>query len=143
MWGRRTRAEREPFTYLHRGTVLEGDLWVEGRLRVDGTVRGDVRAEGPLDVGSTGSMTAGRIRASEVRILGDVQGDVHAVGTVHLWRGSRLTGDVFAAQLDIEEGATFTGRSHMPGAAGADDDEAEDPDTASTLALAGGAPDGA
>lgn len=96
---------------------MEGDVRVPGRLRVDGTVRGDVHADGPLDVGGDGSVTADRVCASDVRILGDVRGDVHATGAVRIWRGGRLTGDVFAATLDIEEGAVFTGRSHVPTAA--------------------------
>lgn len=143
MWGRRARADREPFTYLHRGTVVEGDLRVQGRLRVDGAVHGDVRADGPVEVSAEGSVTAARIEGSDVRILGDVRGDVHASGTVRIWRGGRLTGDVYAATLDIEEGATFTGRSHMPeGEDAPAGDEADGPTRSALTALEGTA-DGA
>lgn len=132
MWRGRRRAQREPYTYVHHGTVVEGDLVADGRLRVHGAVRGDVRAAGLLEVAAEGRVTAARIEAQEVRILGDVRGDVHARGSVQIWRGGSLVGDVHAATLDIEEGASFTGRSHMladeahPGPAAPEGDEATD-----------------
>ncbi len=53
------------------------------------------------------------VRAREVKIIGTVTANVEAEGKVEIWSKGRLEGDVSAASLDIEEGATFIGRSEM------------------------------
>lgn len=121
MFGRPRKAQgdgerREPFTYVHRGTTVVGELDAEGRVRVHGTVRGNVRVRGVLEVAEAGVVEGDRIDADEVKILGRVVATVHARGKVEIWKGGELVGDVRAASLDIEEGARFTGRSEMAGA---------------------------
>lgn len=118
MFGRPRKAQgdgerREPFTYVHRGTTVVGELDAEGRVRVHGTVRGNVRVRGVLEVAEAGVVEGDRIDADEVKILGRVVATVHARGKVEIWKGGELVGDVRAASLDIEEGARFTGRSEM------------------------------
>lgn len=107
-------AERpEPFTYVHRGTTVVGELEAEGRVRVHGTVRGNLRVRGVLEVAEAGVVEGDRVEADEVKILGRVIAAVHAHGKVEIWKGGELIGDVRAAALDIEDGARFTGRSEM------------------------------
>lgn len=104
----------EPFTYIHKGTVLTGDVSASGRLRVHGTVRGDVTVSGVLEVAESGLVEARRVEADEVKIIGMVVAAcVIARGRVEIWKGGELRGDVRAASLDIEDGARFTGRSEM------------------------------
>jgi len=107
---------REPYSYVDAETTVEGTLKAGARLRVDGRVRGEVRVEGVLEVAPGGRIEVGPVRAADVRIAGEIVADVHAAGTVELWNGGRLEGDVRAASLDIEEGATFLGRSLSPDA---------------------------
>lgn len=107
-------AERpEPFTYVHRGTTVVGELEAEGRVRVHGTVRGNLRVRGVLEIAEAGVVEGDRVEADEVKILGRVVAAVHAHGKVEIWKGGELVGDVRAAALDIEDGARFTGRSEM------------------------------
>lgn len=115
MFSRKGKGRRgnEPFTYIHEGTVLRGDLEASGRVRVHGTVHGNVTVEGVLEVAAEGSIKGERVEAEQVRILGTVEALVAATGKVEIWRGGSLDGDVRAASLDIEEGASFTGRSEM------------------------------
>ena len=108
---------REPYSYVDAETTVEGTLTAGARLRVDGRVRGEVRVEGVLEVAPGGRIEVGPVRAADVRIAGEIVADVHAAGTVELWNGGRLEGDVRATSLDIEEGATFLGRSLSPDAA--------------------------
>jgi cytoskeletal protein CcmA (bactofilin family) len=111
------RQDRDPYSYVDAGTRVEGLLVVEGRLRVDGVVRGEVRASGVVEVAPGGRIEGGPLRAAEVRVAGEVRADVLAEGRVEIWRDARLEGDVRAAALDVEEGARFLGRSlmHEPG----------------------------
>lgn len=103
----------EPFTYIHRGTKLVGDLEANGRVRVHGTVQGNVRVSGVLEVAEAGVIEGDRVEADEVKILGKVRANVDAKGKIEIWKDGLLEGDVRAAALDIEEGASFTGRSEM------------------------------
>jgi cytoskeletal protein CcmA (bactofilin family) len=107
----------EPFTYIHRGTTIVGDLEAKGRVRIHGTVRGNVRVSGMLEIAEAGVVEGELIEADEVKIIGTVRASVHARGKIEIWKDGRLEGDVQAAALDIEEGASFTGRSDMNRAA--------------------------
>lgn len=105
---------QEPFTYVHRDTIIEGKVTATGRVRVHGTVNGDVSVKGVLEVAESGVVACDTLVADEVKIIGRVTvGLLEASGKVEIWRGGELVGDVRAAALDIEDGAIFTGRSDM------------------------------
>lgn len=121
MFTRKSKGRRgsgDPFTYIQEGTVLHGDIEATGRVRIHGVVHGSATVAGVLEVAAEGVIRGERIEAEQVLILGVVEAAVTATGKVEIWRGGRLDGDVKAASLDIEEGASFTGRSEMrpPGA---------------------------
>lgn len=106
----RTPDAREPYSYLHPGTTVEGTVRAE-RLRVDGTLRGTVEVEGLLEIAPGGRIEGGPVRAHDVRVAGHLAADVRAVGTVEIWSGATLEGDVRAGALDVDEGGRFLGRS--------------------------------
>jgi cytoskeletal protein CcmA (bactofilin family) len=54
-----------------------------------------------------------RIQAESVVIFGRVEGDVHVTGRAVLKSSSTLHGDIHAARVLVEEGATFNGKSHV------------------------------
>ena len=66
-----------------------------------------------LEVAEAGIIEGDLIEADEVKIIGRVHASVHAKGKIEIWKAGQLEGDVRAAALDIEEGASFTGRSEM------------------------------
>lgn len=105
----------EPFSYIHSGTRITGNVTVQGRMRVHGTIHGNVEVDGLLEVAETGIITGERVVAHEVKILGRVQADVIASAKIEIWQSGQLEGNVCAAALDIEEGAVFIGRSEMNG----------------------------
>jgi cytoskeletal protein CcmA (bactofilin family) len=123
-------AERERFTYLQHGTVVTGSLQASGRVRVHGTVRGDVVVDGLLEVAQDGVIDGSNVQATALVVLGRVRANVAVSGKVEVWKDGHLEGDVRAGALDIEEGATFVGRSDMPtriAAAGDDQHQVEAP----------------
>jgi cytoskeletal protein CcmA (bactofilin family) len=141
----------EPFTYLHAGTVVRGALEASGRVRVHGSVLGDVRVDGVLEVAEGGVIEGSLVEAEEVRVLGSILADVTARTRMEIWKDGRVEGDIQATVLDIEEGATFIGRSLMgaatrPGLPASDEGGAESarPGDADEVAPEGfGADDGA
>jgi cytoskeletal protein CcmA (bactofilin family) len=104
---------RERFTYIHHGTTLTGDVKARGRVRVHGAVHGEVEVDGLLEVAKDGVVDGASIVAEALVVLGRVRGAVRVSGKVEVWKGGVLEGDVRAGSLDIEDGATFVGRSEM------------------------------
>lgn len=108
---------REPFSFVHRDTRIDGTVLAEGRLRVDGVVHGAVQVGGLLEVAPGGRIENGPVRARDVRVAGVILGDVDAEGTVEIWEGGCLEGDVRAGALDVDEGGRFLGHSGARGEA--------------------------
>jgi hypothetical protein len=93
--------------------VVTGDVKARGRVRVHGAVHGDVEVDGLLEVAKDGVVDGASIVAEALVVLGRVRGAVRVSGKVEVWKGGVLEGDVRAGSLDIEDGATFVGRSEM------------------------------
>jgi cytoskeletal protein CcmA (bactofilin family) len=103
----------DPFTYINQGTEIQGDLVAKGRVRIHGILRGNITVEGVLEIAEDGLVEGSTIVADEVKIIGHVKANVEAKVKIEIWQKGILEGDVRAAALDIEEGATFIGRSDM------------------------------
>jgi len=103
----------QPFTYIHQGTSIKGEVVASGRVRIHGSIKGNVVVDGVLEVAETGVIEGGLVKAGEIRILGCVRANVEASGKIEIWKKGELEGNVRAKALDIEEGATFSGRSEM------------------------------
>ncbi len=100
-----------------RSIVIRGELTGEEDLTIDGTIDGSVKLPGGrLTIGANAQVKA-NLEAQEIIVLGAVQGNLHAVDRVELRKTARLLGDVVAARLSIEEGATVQGRADLTGAA--------------------------
>ena len=87
---------------------ISGDVTSEGDIQLDGAVHGDLRV-GHLTIGETGQVE-GAIAADVVDIRGRVAGTITAK-TVRLHATARVDGDITQAQLAIDAGAQFVGRS--------------------------------
>ena len=90
------------------GVRLKGDLATEGDLHLDGSLEGDLRV-GHLTLGESGAVS-GTIQADSVEIRGRVTGAITA-RQVRLWATARVDGDISHAELAVEAGAHFVGRS--------------------------------
>lgn len=104
------------------GTVIEGDIAFAGGLRIDGTVRGSVRASDEKTatlVLSEQARVEGSVEARHVVINGTVAGPVTASEYVELLPKARVTGDVTYRAIEIHSGAIVMGRlQHQAGARG-------------------------
>jgi len=57
-----------------------------------------------------GAQFSGEARCGDIRVEGQVNGNLHAGGKVQLTASARLEGDVQAARLEVAEGAILVGR---------------------------------
>ncbi len=91
-----------------QGVTIRGDFVTDGDLHLDGTVEGDFKA-GRLTIGETGAVT-GSLQAESVEVRGRISGTLSA-RQVRLCATARVDGDISHAELAIEAGAHFEGRS--------------------------------
>jgi cytoskeletal protein CcmA (bactofilin family) len=90
------------------GVVFRGDFTTDGDLHLDGVVEGDLKAA-RLTIGESGVVN-GTIQVESIDIRGQVTGTISA-REVRLWATARVDGDISHAELSIESGAHFEGRS--------------------------------
>lgn len=105
----RRRQNTGSLTYISEKSEFQGDLHVEGNLRVDGIIHGNVEVRGDLEVSQTGLIEGPELRAVNLIVHGVVKSRVIAEGRLTLSRSARLEGDVNATSLDIEAGSYYIG----------------------------------
>jgi cytoskeletal protein CcmA (bactofilin family) len=99
----------EGATVIGRETKFRGEISGTTDLLIDGEVDGVIRLIGAkLTVRPEGRVRA-TVTAQDVVVAGQIEGEVRAAGRVELRDGAIVLGDVCAARLSIEEGATLRG----------------------------------
>jgi cytoskeletal protein CcmA (bactofilin family) len=88
------------------GTNVTGNVYCEGDILIDGTLRGSLRAQ-RLTVGLEG-VIEGDVSADEVTVRGAVKGPIHA-RHIHLESGAEVEGDITTTTIAIDTGARLTG----------------------------------
>ncbi|MBN1327305.1 MAG: polymer-forming cytoskeletal protein [Candidatus Cloacimonetes bacterium] len=99
-------------TVIGKGTKITGTLKVEGGVRVDGEIDGELVSNGFVTIGATGVATA-NIKAQECMIAGKVIGNVTVEEALELDKTANLEGDLIAKVIKITAGALFNGNSTM------------------------------
>lgn len=94
------------------GTVINGDIQSKSDIRIDGTLKGSVKTEGKLVVGSSG-VVEGDVVCSNADISGEIKAKITVSQLLALKSTSKLNGDIITNKLSIEPGATFSGSCSM------------------------------
>ncbi len=99
-------------TIIGQGLTIEGEITSDDEVSVAGTVRGRLESGGPITVES-GAVVEADVSAGSLSVGGSVTGNVTASERVDLLTGGRLVGDVKAARITIQDGASFKGNVDM------------------------------
>jgi len=92
-----------------KSVKIIGQIFTKEDLYVDGDVEGTIESlENKVTVGPNGRVQAS-IKAREVIILGQVQGNVETSDKVDIRKDAKLVGDIITARISIEDGALFKG----------------------------------
>ena len=102
----------EQVTIIGTGVVIEGKLSSTGDVRIDGNVKGDIKANGNVTVGESGEVD-GQIHADIITLGGKVMGSINAKDKLVLESKAALKGDIVTKILVVEAGAKFDGKSNM------------------------------
>ena len=90
------------------GTVVEGAIRSEGSIRIDGRFVGDIRTEGRLVIGSTGSVE-GTVECADCETEGRILGHIRVTGLFSLKASAEVEGEVRYGRLSVEAGARVEG----------------------------------
>ncbi|THJ21146.1 MAG: polymer-forming cytoskeletal protein [Nitrospira sp. CG24E] len=117
MWGTKERGQQveqngEHFTLLGKGAEFRGIVSLDGTLRVDGRVEGEIHTTGTLIVGEH-AVIEGIVSAGIVMNSGKINGTVTALEKIHILKPGVLVGDIRTPVIAIEEGSHFHGMCDM------------------------------
>src|SRR6267143_3200374 len=107
-------------TLLAKGVVLKGEIHVEGTVRIDGRLDGEIQTKGQVIIGEDG-LVQGTISAGTVISSGRIKAKVTAIERVQLMKTATLIGEVLTPVLITEEGAKLQGMTDMGVTAWADE----------------------
>lgn len=107
---------REPempaINIMGAGTVIKGEINVNGDFRVDGALIGNIQCKGKIVVGETGRIE-GEIICQSADFSGDVKATVKVSELLTLKETAKFSGDITTGKLAIEPGAKFSGTCKM------------------------------
>jgi cytoskeletal protein CcmA (bactofilin family) len=93
-------------------TSFEGTLKTEGSVRLLGSIQGEIESKSTIIVEEKAHVTA-RLTAQQVMIAGQLDGQIYCEGRVEIRPTGRVTGEINAGALIVQEGAYFDGNSRM------------------------------
>ena len=108
---RRTTAPRES-----RESIIASDITIEGKIdgaghvRLAGRFKGDVHIQGDLTV-EAGAKLTGSVRASNVTVAGELEGNIQEAKRVDLTQSAVVLGDVKSGTLTVVAGARMRGHA--------------------------------
>jgi cytoskeletal protein CcmA (bactofilin family) len=97
---------------LSSDVEIKGSIKFQKELLIDGKVEGEINSDGVLTIGENADIR-GEIKTKSITVFGKVQGNITVGERCELKSRCTLQGDLKAARLVIEEGATFIGKSEV------------------------------
>jgi len=90
------------------GTRFNGELDLNGLLRIDGDFTGSIKTRGKVLIGKNGRAEC-TINASTVVVGGAVRGDIYSSEKVIVLSSGIILGNIFTPRLIVEEGVILDG----------------------------------
>jgi cytoskeletal protein CcmA (bactofilin family) len=93
---------------IGEGARFNGEIKMEGLLRIDGDFTGNIDINGKVLVGRTGRAEC-NIFADTIVVGGAIKGDLYSNGKVVLLSTGMVIGNVHSSSLEVEEGVILQG----------------------------------
>lgn len=103
---------QNPTNTISKGTTLQGNIETDANLRIEGRMKGDVKARSTFYVGE-GALVEGNITAEIAEIAGEIRGQIEVTNTLLLKPTAIVNGDVITSKMVVEAGAQFNGSCKM------------------------------
>ena len=95
-------------TLIGSGSFVKGDLKVNGFIRIDGDIDGNLETDGNVII-SEHARFNGNVKAKSVIVGGIIMGDITAKESVKLLSSSAVIGNIIARKVQMEDKVIFHG----------------------------------
>ena len=95
-------------TLISEGCKITGEVTGDGDFLVNGQIAGDCDIDGTVTLAANG-FWQGSIRAANVIVAGQIEGDVTANGKVEITDTAKISGTVTGEAIAVAEGAVVEG----------------------------------
>lgn len=99
-------------TVIAADAEIIGTVKSSGTIRIDGKLDGELHCEKDAVVGKS-AIVKGNLNVNAAVVEGTVNGNIIARDRVELKSSAKLSGDLKAKRLVVEDGVTFVGRSEV------------------------------
>lgn len=116
MWRKKNR-RRSPkagdlTAFIDEGSEIEGKCTFAGTVMLNGTIRGEIASTDTVIVGEKGAVHAD-VHADTIFISGQVVGNLVAAQRLEMRGAARVSGNIEAPVIVMEEGVFFQGHCQM------------------------------
>jgi cytoskeletal protein CcmA (bactofilin family) len=101
-----------PQSVISNDIEIIGTIKGSGSVRIDGKLEGELHCGGDAIIGKSAQIK-GNVVVNSVTVEGSVQGNITAKDRIEMKSSGRVTGDIRAKRLAVEDGVTFIGRSEV------------------------------
>lgn len=112
----RRKSDQAGLSIIGKDMVITGDLETEGVIKVEGRVRGTIRAASQVLV-AQGATIEGDLHTREAVLGGIVKGTIHASERVEVQGTAAIEGDIHTTRILVVEGGQVNGEIKMGEAA--------------------------
>ncbi|MDR2543478.1 MAG: polymer-forming cytoskeletal protein [Treponema sp.] len=96
-------------TIIGPNTNLTGDIETGGFTRIDGSIRGDVKAKGRVVIGERARMK-GNLSGTNITVGGVVYGNIIADGHLIILSTALVIGDIITRRIQADDGCFINGQ---------------------------------
>lgn len=101
-----------PQSTIAADVEITGTIKSTGSVRIDGKLDGELNCTGDAIIGKS-AVIKGNLAVNTATIEGTINGNVTAKDRIEMKSTARVTGDIRAKRLSVEDGVTFIGRSEV------------------------------
>ncbi len=94
------------------GMQILGDLIIDGDIRIEGIVKGNIYCKSRLVIGPQGKII-GKVDTENATISGMIEGILIVRDTLQLTETANIHGDIITDKMTVQAGAIFSGSCTM------------------------------
>jgi cytoskeletal protein CcmA (bactofilin family) len=98
---------------LSAGSKVEGKLTFDRPVRIDGELKGEVKAKDALILIGPEAKVNAALEVAYLVVMGEFTGSVKASEKIDLMAGGTITGDIDTPRLTVQDGGEFNGSCTM------------------------------
>jgi cytoskeletal protein CcmA (bactofilin family) len=99
-------------TYVGKNLKIKGNISGEGSIIILGSFDGQFDLKGQLKI-AQGAKVKGKLRATNIFVNGNIDGEIAATEKVQLENTARIKGGIVTPSISVLEGAMFDGEIKM------------------------------